>query len=78
MRDNNHAFQNLRVYTNIAAERLEEMEQRLKKEAWKEATHFLGKILVHDETAQHELVSNWEPVSDYESIRTTKGNFFEF
>ena len=61
----------MRDYTGVSASRLEVLEERLKSDVIAELGEFQGRVLLHSETADGEVVPIWESVdkSDVASIR---------
>lgn len=61
----------MRDYTGVSATRLEVLEERLKSDVVSELDEFQGRILLHTETADGEVVPVWESVDkqDVWSIR---------
>lgn len=61
----------MRDYTGVSASRLEMLEERLKSDVIAELGQFQGKVLLHTETSEGEVVPVWESVEaeDVESIR---------
>jgi hypothetical protein len=85
VRDIEHPFQNLNYYSGIifykikkkigiSVKEVEEMEERLKKDIIEEKNKYEGNLLVHDESANNEIVSFWESISK-DSIKTPKDVF---
>jgi hypothetical protein len=64
-------LRNIRDYTGVSASRLEVLEERLKSDVVAELDEFQGRILLHTETADGEVVPVWESVDkqDVASIR---------
>lgn len=61
----------MRDYTGVSASRLEVLEERLKSDVVAELDEFQGRVLLHTETADGEVVPVWESVDkqDVASIR---------
>ncbi|KAI4378225.1 hypothetical protein MLD38_015734 [Melastoma candidum] len=68
LRDVEKPFSNLE-YTGINRDRVEQMEERLKKDIMTEAARYGNKILVTDELPDGQMVDQWEPVS-CDSVKT--------
>ena len=71
MRRDSTALRNLRDYHGVSASRLEVLEERLKSDVVSELDEFQGRILLHSETADGEVVPVWESVDkpDVASVR---------
>ncbi|KAK1923782.1 inositol hexakisphosphate-domain-containing protein [Papiliotrema laurentii] len=71
LRRDSTALRNIRDYTGVSASRLEVLEERLKSDVVAELDEFQGRILLHTETADGEVVPVWESVDkqDVASIR---------
>jgi hypothetical protein len=61
----------MRDYSGVSASRLEVLEERLKSDVVAELDEFQGRILLHTETSDGEVVPLWESVDkqDVASIR---------
>jgi hypothetical protein len=61
----------MRDYAGVSASRLEMLEDRLKSDVINEIGQFQGKVLLHTETSNGEVVPVWESVEagDVESIK---------
>lgn len=61
----------MRDYTGVSASRLEVLEERLKSDVIAEIGEFQGRVLLHTETPDGEVVPVWETVepNDVTSIR---------
>jgi protein-tyrosine phosphatase len=70
LRDIDFPFTNMNL-EGISAERLQQIEQNLKNDCLNEL-HKNGKLLLHDETTNAELVSLWEECKDGSAIQTTQ------
>eukprot|EP01117_Protostelium_nocturnum_P009692 TRINITY_DN3462_c0_g1_i2.p1 TRINITY_DN3462_c0_g1~~TRINITY_DN3462_c0_g1_i2.p1 ORF type:complete len:1393 (-),score=653.00 TRINITY_DN3462_c0_g1_i2:1091-5044(-) len=66
LREYNRPFHNLKAYKDILPSRLEELEERLKREVIQEVEHFEGKILIHSEVGDNQAVGSWETVGKNE------------
>ncbi|WVF68673.1 hypothetical protein IAT40_003444 [Kwoniella sp. CBS 6097] len=71
LRRDSTALRNMRDYSGVSSSRLEVLEQRLKSDVVAEIDQFQGRILLHTETADGEVVPVWESVdsADVASIR---------
>lgn len=61
----------MRDYSGVSASRLEVLEERLKSDVIAEVEQFQGRVLLHTETNDGQVVPVWESVdkSDVASIR---------
>ena len=61
----------MRDYTGVSAARLEVLEERLKSDVIAELDEFKGRVLLHSETVDGEVVPVWESVRklDVASLR---------
>jgi hypothetical protein len=61
----------MRDYTGVSASRLEMLEDRLKSDIVTELQQFQGKLLLHTETSDGQVVPIWESVDkqDVESVK---------
>lgn len=69
LRDQYASLRNIKAYTGIAANRLEQMEIRLKNDVMAESRAHLGRILLHSEGAERDLLPIWESVKDVSTMR---------
>ena len=69
LRDQYASLRNIKAYTGIAASRLEQMELRLKEDVLAEARAHLGRILLHSEGSERDLLPIWESVQDVSTMR---------
>ena len=69
LRDQYASLRNIKAYTGIAASRLEQMELRLKEDVLAEGRAHLGRILLHSEGAERDLLPIWESVQDVSTMR---------
>ena len=71
LRRDGTALRNMRDYTGVSTSRLEVLEERLRSDVIAELGEFQGRILLHTETADGEVVPVWESVekSDVASLR---------
>ena len=60
------------VFQGISAQRVEQMEARLKQDILDEARAHRGKILVHDENLHGAVICRWEPVTSPSSVLTLR------
>jgi hypothetical protein len=75
LRDSESPKQNIRTYAGISADRLEQMESRLKDDVLKECHRFNGLVLIHDELDSGEIVPTWCAASQ---VQTTRDLFESF
>jgi len=61
----------MRDYTGVSTARLEVLEERLKSDVVAEIDAFQGRVLLHTESAEKEVVPVWETVgaNDVRSLR---------
>lgn len=61
----------MRDYTGVSTARLEVLEERLKSDVIAEIDAFQGRVLLHTESAEKEVVPVWETVgaNDVHSLR---------
>ncbi|WWC73457.1 uncharacterized protein I206_107427 [Kwoniella pini CBS 10737] len=71
LRRDSTALRNMRDYSGVSSSRLEILEQRLKSDVIAEIDQFQGRVLLHTETADGEVVPVWESVEavDVASLR---------
>lgn len=69
LRDQYASLRNIKAYTGIAASRLEQMELRLKEDVLAEGRAHLGRILLHSEGSERDLLPIWESVQDVSTMR---------
>ncbi|KAL7424934.1 hypothetical protein Q5752_000621 [Cryptotrichosporon argae] len=71
LRRDQFALRNMRDYTGVSAARLEVLEERLKSDVVAELAEFQGRVLLHSETPDGQVVPIWESVDkeDVASIR---------
>nr|XP_018260510.1 uncharacterized protein I303_07432 [Kwoniella dejecticola CBS 10117]OBR82668.1 hypothetical protein I303_07432 [Kwoniella dejecticola CBS 10117] len=71
LRRDSTALRNMRDYSGVSSSRLEVLEQRLKSDVIAEIDQFQGRVLLHTETADGEVVPVWESVDavDVASLR---------
>lgn len=69
LRDQCASLRNIKAYTGIAASRLEQMEMRLKGDVLAEGRAHLGRILLHSEGIERDLLPIWETVRDVSTMQ---------
>ncbi|WVQ75186.1 hypothetical protein IAR50_004796 [Cryptococcus sp. DSM 104548] len=71
LRRGSTALRNMRDYSGVSSTRLEMLEQRLKSDVIAEIDQFQGRVLLHTETADGQVVPVWESVDkeDVTSLR---------
>ena len=71
LRRDSTALRNMRDYTGVSASRLEILEERRKSDVITELADFQGRVLLHNETPDGQVVPVWESVDkqDVTSIR---------
>ncbi|WRT69446.1 uncharacterized protein IL334_006432 [Kwoniella shivajii] len=71
LRRDGTALRNMRDYTGVSSSRLEVLEQRLKSDVIAEIDQFQGRVLLHTETPDGEVVPVWESLNamDVASLR---------
>lgn len=71
LRRNATALRNMRDYTGVSTSRLEVLEERLKSDVVAEIDSFQGRVLLHTESPDGEVVPVWETVNreDVHSLR---------
>lgn len=69
LRDQYASLRNIKAYTGIAASRLEQMELRLKEDVLAEGRAHLGRILLHSEGTERDLLPIWENVQNVSTMR---------
>ncbi|ORY34932.1 inositol hexakisphosphate-domain-containing protein [Naematelia encephala] len=71
LRRDGTALRNMRDYSGVSASRLEVLEERLKSDVIAELSEFNGRVLLHSETVNGEVIPVWESVDkrDVASIR---------
>lgn len=63
LRDAERVFSNIGEYSGITAERLEDMEWRMKEDIVREAERQGGNIVVHEETEDRVVLPSWESIA---------------
>lgn len=76
LREFDHPYHNVNYYAGIGAQRIEEMESRMKMDIIEESKKYYGNIIIHDETFQKDVVPCWEAVTQ-NSVQTTREVFEE-
>lgn len=69
LRDQYASLRNIKAYTGIAASRLEQMELRLKEDVLAEGRSHLGRILLHSEGSERDLLPIWESVRNVSTMQ---------
>ena len=68
LRDQYASLRNIKAYTGITASRLEQMEVRLKEDVLAESRAHLGRILLHSEGTEQDLLPIWESVKNVSTM----------
>ncbi|KAI8971777.1 inositol hexakisphosphate-domain-containing protein [Mycotypha africana] len=63
LRDRYFTLRNIRVYKGITGARLEQLEERLKQDVIREITYHEGRILLHGEDEEGNVLAAWEEVN---------------
>ncbi|GAA5805134.1 inositol hexakisphosphate-domain-containing protein [Helicostylum pulchrum] len=71
LRDRASTLRNLRAYKGITGSRMEQLEERLKEDVIREVTQYGGRILLHGENKDGNVLSSWEEV-DVQDILTVR------
>jgi hypothetical protein len=71
LRDRAFTLRNLRAYKGITGSRMEQLEERLKEDVIREVTQCGGRILLHGEDKDGNVLSSWEEV-DLQDIMTVR------
>ncbi|CEP08320.1 hypothetical protein [Parasitella parasitica] len=71
LRDRAFTLRNLRAYKGITGSRMEQLEERLKEDVVREVTQCGGRILLHGEDKEGNVLSSWEEV-DIQDIMTVR------
>ncbi|RXK36343.1 hypothetical protein M231_06380 [Tremella mesenterica] len=71
LRRDSVALRNMRDYSGVSASRLEVLEERLKSDVVNELAEFQGRVLLHSESSDGQVIPVWESVDkgDVASIR---------
>ncbi|KAI8078822.1 inositol hexakisphosphate-domain-containing protein [Halteromyces radiatus] len=64
LRDRYFTLRNIRAYKGITGARLEQLEERLKEDVIKEIHHSNGRILLHGEDQDGNVITAWEDVNE--------------
>lgn len=59
LREQSNPLENIRIYSGINGERLEQMEERMKQDIINETRQFNGLLLVHNESPGKNTLNNW-------------------
>lgn len=71
LRDRAFTLRNLRAYKGITGSRMEQLEERLKEDVVREVMQCGGRILLHGEDNDGNVLSTWEEV-DVQDIMTVR------
>ncbi|KAG1059509.1 hypothetical protein G6F42_028289 [Rhizopus arrhizus] len=71
LRDRYFTLRNIKVYKGITGERLEQLEERLKQDVIREVLNYDGRILLHGEDKDGNVLAAWEEV-DTNDIMTVR------
>lgn len=71
LRDRAFTLRNLRAYKGITGSRMEQLEERLKEDVIREVMQCGGRILLHGEDNDGNVLSSWEEV-DVQDIMTVR------
>ncbi|KAI8970529.1 inositol hexakisphosphate-domain-containing protein [Pilobolus umbonatus] len=71
LRDRAYTLRNLRAYKGITGSRMEQLEERLKQDVIREVMHYGGRILLHGEDSDGNVLASWEEV-DVQDILTVR------
>ncbi|KAI8635991.1 inositol hexakisphosphate-domain-containing protein [Parasitella parasitica] len=71
LRDRAFTLRNLKAYKGITGSRMEQLEERLKEDVIREVTQCGGRILLHGEDKDGNVLSSWEEV-DLQDIMTVR------
>ncbi|KAG2199112.1 hypothetical protein INT46_010520 [Mucor plumbeus] len=63
LRDRYFTLRNIKVYKGITGERLEQLEERLKQDVIREVLNYDGRILLHGEDKDGNVLAAWEEVN---------------
>lgn len=71
LRDRYFTLRNIKVYKGITGARLEQLEERLKQDIIREVMNYDGRILLHGENKDGQVLAAWEEVdvSDVMTVR---------
>ncbi|KAG2207019.1 hypothetical protein INT47_008488 [Mucor saturninus] len=68
LRDRYFTLRNIKVYKGITGERLEQLEERLKQDVIREVTNYDGRILLHGEDKDGNVLAAWEEVNIHDVL----------
>lgn len=71
LRDRAFTLRNLKAYKGITGSRMEQLEERLKEDVMREVAQCGGRILLHGEDRNGNVLSSWEEV-DLQDIMTVR------
>lgn len=71
LRDRYFTLRNIRAYKGITGLRLEQLEERLKQDVIREIINYDGRILLHGEDKDGNVLAAWEEV-DIEDVMTAR------
>lgn len=71
LRDRYFTLRNIKVYKGITGDRLEQLEERLKQDVIREVLNYDGRILLHGEDKDGNVLAAWEEV-DTNDIMTVR------
>ncbi|GAN09242.1 metal ion binding oxidoreductase [Mucor ambiguus] len=71
LRDRAFTLRNLKAYKGITGSRMEQLEERLKEDVMREVAQCGGRILLHGEDKNGNVLSSWEEV-DLQDIMTVR------
>jgi hypothetical protein len=69
LRDRYFTLRNIKVYQGITGDRLEQLEERLKQDVIREIMNYDGRILLHGEDKDGNVLAAWEEV-DVDDVMT--------
>ncbi len=75
LRDRYATVRNIKSYSGIKADRLEQMEDRLKEDIIAEGAFYGGKVLVHSEAASESIFPSWITLEADDDVATLKEIF---
>lgn len=68
LRSDSTALRNMRDYTGVSATRIEVLEERLKSDVIAELGEFQGRVLLHSETGDGQVIPIWESVDKHDVV----------
>ncbi|OXH32476.1 hypothetical protein J008_03246 [Cryptococcus neoformans] len=71
LRRDSIALRNMRDYSGVSSSRLEMLEQRLKSDVITEIEQFQGRVLLHTETADGQVMPVWE-IADKQDVASLR------